>query len=257
MTIDAEQAAAALEGQWNQMIAGAPQNLWRHLGDGIVAFISDLPTSSMNGVYVFRPDIDIDQVAGLLTEVSRANVPFCLHARASLRGALADVADAVGMSPDADVPMMALDDPAALGLATQVDGLGLRALTEREQGIHEGLFAAGFGMPTEMAHLFMQFLGATPGLRAFVGHVAGTGVTTAVTLPSGADSVGVYNVATPPDQRRHGYGAAVTAYATLDALDRGASWAWLRTTPAGHAVYQRLGFRVVEDWPVWVAGVED
>ncbi len=235
------------------MIGNAPPNLWRQLDDGVVGFISELPTPSMNGVYVFRPDVDVDKVAELLTEVSQAKVPFCLHARAALRSALAGVADAVGLSPDADVPMMVLDDPTALAEATQIEGLDLRVLTDQEQSTHERLFAAGFGMPTEMAHIFMQFLGAAPGLRAFVGHVAGTGVTTAVTLPSGADSVGVYNVATPPDQRRLGYGAAVTAYATLDALDRGASWAWLRTTPEGHSVYERLGFRVVEQWPVWVS----
>ncbi len=253
MPVDGDQTAAALEYQWRQMIRRAPPNLWRQLDEGMVGFISELPTPAMNGVYVFSPDVDLAEVAALLTEVSKANVPFCLHARASLRGSLAGVADDLGMTPDGDVPMMALNDPASLRVTTQVEDLDLRPLTEDENGVHEGLFAAGFGMPVEMAHIFMQFLGAAPGLRGFVGEVAGAGVTTALTLPSGKDSVGLFNVATPPQHRRRGYGAAVTAYALLDALEHGATWAWLRSTPEGLSVYERLGFRIVESWPAWVA----
>ena len=148
---------------------------------------------------------------------------------------------------------MVLDDPKALRAAALIDGLTVRLLAGDERAIHEDLLAAGFEMPLEMAHAIMEFLGGAPGLREFVGEVAGTGVTTAVTLPSIDASVGVFNVATPPEQRRRGYGAAVTASAALDALVQGARFAWLQSSVTGYRVYQRLGFRVVESWPVWVA----
>ncbi|HEX8093384.1 GNAT family N-acetyltransferase [Jatrophihabitans sp.] len=53
-------------------------------------------------------------------------------------------------------------------------------------------------------------------------------------------------VYTPPDCRRHGYGAAVTAACTQDALDRGARQVMLFTdeaNPTSNGIYQQLGYR--------------
>jgi N-acetylglutamate synthase len=252
MDIDGDRVAAVFEGLLRDLATGAPERYWRRLEYGMVAFVSEIPVPSMNGVYVFRADVEISEVRTLLKAVSEANFPFCLQARPSLRGALAGVADELGMVPDDDVPLMVLEDPAALKGASQLDGLEVRRLAEGQYSIHEDLLAAGFEMPLEVAHAVMQFVGSAQGLREFVGDVGGTGVTTALTVPSLEASIGVFNVATPPEQRRKGYGAAITAAAVLDGLDNGAIFAWLQSSVAGYAVYQRLGFRTVESWPVWV-----
>ncbi|MEO6503550.1 MAG: GNAT family N-acetyltransferase [Jatrophihabitantaceae bacterium] len=57
-------------------------------------------------------------------------------------------------------------------------------------------------------------------------------------------------VYTPPECRRHGYGAAVTVACTQDALDRGARQVVLFTdeaNPTSNAIYQRIGFRALDD----------
>jgi RimJ/RimL family protein N-acetyltransferase len=57
-------------------------------------------------------------------------------------------------------------------------------------------------------------------------------------------------VYTPPRFRQHGYGAAVTAACTQDALDRGAQQVVLFTdeaNPTSNAIYQRIGFRALDD----------
>jgi predicted GNAT family acetyltransferase len=57
-------------------------------------------------------------------------------------------------------------------------------------------------------------------------------------------------VYTPPDQRKRGYGAAVTAAVSLAALDAGAQQLVLFTdlaNPTSNALYPRLGYRPVED----------
>ncbi|HEY5135649.1 MAG TPA: hypothetical protein VIJ41_07655 [Candidatus Nanopelagicales bacterium] len=92
---------------------------------------------------VFRPDVDLQVVRTLLMEVAQAKFPFCLHARPALRGALGTVADEMGMVPVDDVPLMVLDDPTALRVATQVDELSVRVLTEDEHSVHEELLSAG------------------------------------------------------------------------------------------------------------------
>jgi predicted GNAT family acetyltransferase len=55
----------------------------------------------------------------------------------------------------------------------------------------------------------------------------------------------IFSVATPAEHRRHGYGAAITAFATRSLFESGADLAWLQTTPIGERVYYRLGFRQV------------
>jgi GNAT superfamily N-acetyltransferase len=60
----------------------------------------------------------------------------------------------------------------------------------------------------------------------------------------------VGTVYTPPERRRRGYGAAVTAAATQHALDAGAAEVVLYTdlaNPTSNALYQRLGYRPVAD----------
>jgi GNAT superfamily N-acetyltransferase len=75
--------------------------------------------------------------------------------------------------------------------------------------------------------------------------VSMAGVTLAV-----AGTARVGPVYTPPDQRRRGYAGAVTAAASQAALDRGARQVVLFTdlaNPASNGLYQRLGYRAVED----------
>lgn len=68
-----------------------------------------------------------------------------------------------------------------------------------------------------------------------------------------ATATGVARVApvyTPPENRRCGYGAAVTAACTSDALHCGAQQVVLFTdlaNPTSNAIYQRIGYRPVSD----------
>ena len=57
-------------------------------------------------------------------------------------------------------------------------------------------------------------------------------------------------VYTPPQQRAHGYGTAVTAAATRHAVDTGAREVLLftdATNPVTNSIYHRLGYRPAED----------
>jgi predicted GNAT family acetyltransferase len=65
-----------------------------------------------------------------------------------------------------------------------------------------------------------------------------------------AGAVRLAPVYTPPQHRGHGYGAAVTAAVSQAALDTGAAHVVLFTdlaNPTSNALYQRLGYRPVED----------
>ncbi len=102
-------------------------------------------------------------------------------------------------------------------------------------------------------------LGSTDAMRDSLrlgnGHVLweidGTPVAWAVgSLPQvGMTRVGP--VYTPPEHRKHGYGAAVSAMVSQWALDQGATEVLLfadLTNPVSNSIYQRIGYQPLDDW---------
>jgi ribosomal protein S18 acetylase RimI-like enzyme len=64
-------------------------------------------------------------------------------------------------------------------------------------------------------------------------------------LMLGGGVAGVYNVATAPDARRRGIGAALTATAIAEGRERGYEVAVLGASELGRGVYERMGFAEV------------
>jgi predicted GNAT family acetyltransferase len=78
----------------------------------------------------------------------------------------------------------------------------------------------------------------------------GAPVSLASRTPPAAGVSRLAPVYTPPACRRRGYGAAVTAACTADALERGAEHVVLFTdlaNPTSNAIYQRIGYRPMSD----------
>jgi GNAT superfamily N-acetyltransferase len=157
------------------------------------------------------------------------------------------------MALEEDIPLMALDDPRQLDAAQSVSGLTIRELSPSEAHLHARLAAAGFEAPAEVfLQLMTPALLAAAGVRCYLGEAGGQAVTTGFGVRVGT-FVAIFNIATPPEHRRRGYGAAVTARAVADGLAAGATWSWLQASSAGYKVYERLGFRTIERWPCWLA----
>ena len=128
-----------------------------------------------------------------------------------------------------------------------------RELEPEDAAVHAVTAAAGFEAPVEpFLQLITPEVLSVDGVRCYLGEVNGKAVTTGLGVTFGAN-VGIFNIATPPAHRHHGYGAAVTARAVADGFASGATWSWLQASPSGLAVYKRLGFRTVESWSCWVA----
>jgi ribosomal protein S18 acetylase RimI-like enzyme len=94
--------------------------------------------------------------------------------------------------------------------------------------------------------VFERFIG-------WVGYVDGEPVSTAATVMGGG-AVGVYNVATMPEHQRRGYGETVMRHAVAEAERRhGIGQTILQSTPAGHRLYERMGFRTVSSVAVYAS----
>jgi N-acetylglutamate synthase len=253
MAIGPEVPAAALLETWQHLLTGVPDG-WVRAGPGALAGVTGVGIPTLNGVWVESLDVDADVVADLLDEVAASGLPHCLQVRPDYADRVTRVAAARGMIRDERlIPLMVLEDPGRLGAAVAADGLVIREIAPPEAHRHARLAAAGFEAPVEaFIQLMTPSILAVPGVRCYIGEVGDEPVTTGLGVTVGS-YVGIFNIATPPAHRRHGYGAAVTARAVADGLAAGALWAWLQSSKPGYPIYERLGFRTAEAWSSWIS----
>jgi ribosomal protein S18 acetylase RimI-like enzyme len=252
VSIDAATAAGALVETWHYLASAVPGGWARSNGAGVAA-VTRVAVPTLNGVWVQKVDADANDISDLLDQVAATGLPHCLQFRPGAATHLVSLAASRGMTHLEDIPLMVSEDPGQLNAAQAVDGLMIRELVPDEAPLHARVAAAGFEAPPEM---FLQLMTpavlATPGVRCYLGEAGGQAVTTGLGVKLGSN-VGIFNIATPPEHRRRGYGAAVTARAVADGLAAGAQWSWLQSSAEGYRVYERLGFRTIEAWPCYAS----
>jgi len=220
-------------------------------GDAFL-IITGLPLPAMNGVLLLRDAVRVPDVDRLLDSIAARGLPHCLQVRPRSAPALSELTRRRGLVESEPEPLMVLEGISdAVERAAVHRTLSIRVLEPGEYSLHASVGAAGFGAPPELfeAMVTPKVL-ARRGVRAYIGTVDGAAVTTAVGVTN-RDHVGVFSVATPPEHRGRGYGAAVTARAVLDGFSDGAAYAHLQSSAAGLSVYERLGFRTLETWAIW------
>lgn len=158
---------------------------------------------------------------------------------------------AQGMTPATQMPGMirqGLDAPQRTMPLSEVrevtDAATLadfRAIGARSFRVPEGWFAEVFDENTKARAPF----------RAWVGYAQGKPAVTAATVTA-CGSLGFYNVATAPEDRRRGYAEAVMREC-IERERAGALPIVLQSTAAGLGLYRGLGFRTVTRFRVWVS----
>ena len=232
-----------------QLLASRLPGGWARLAPGAVAALTGLPMPTLNGVWCGSAAANPTDVIELLDAVSDTGVPHSLQLPAGSTR-LRALARERAMSREDDIPLMHL---AGKPRESNRSALRIRRLTPEDAAVHADIAARGFDAPVEVfAALVGQPLASTDGLAYYVGEVDGNPVTTGLGLTVG-DHVGIFNIATPAEHRRHGYGAAITAHIVRDGYAAGARWAWLQSSKDGYSTYKRLGFTTVATWECWIA----
>lgn len=126
-----------------------------------------------------------------------------------------------------------------------------RVATKEGLALAADIAGATFGLPPEKRPRYLEVFSALgfaaeAAFQSYVGYVAGAPVAVSQSfIDDGV--VGIYTVATLPEYRGRGYGAALTLAPLRDARTRNCRYGILQSTEMGRRVYERLGFRADGD----------
>jgi ribosomal protein S18 acetylase RimI-like enzyme len=199
-----------------------------------------LPIRLFNGVIVESDTCS--GVAESIREVEELGLPCGLQVRDERHPGVEEDAARLGLTERDTMPGMTVT-PDELRDTNVADLEIVRVSGEAGLVDAARLVTEGFATRTDFWQpLYAPAILELAGMAVYLGRVNGTFVTTAIGYRTGRD-VAIFSVATPPQHRRRGYGAAITAHTCREGFADGADLAWLQTSPMGESVYRALGFR--------------
>jgi ribosomal protein S18 acetylase RimI-like enzyme len=117
---------------------------------------------------------------------------------------------------------------------------------------HTSAAARGFDIPIAMLRDFVgRDLWLRSGCRVYVGICNGEPTTSAFAVRTGR-TIGLYTIATIPGARRRGFGDAMTRRMVADGAAAGCNVAALQASEMGRPIYERIGFRIVIEYDIYV-----
>ena len=116
-----------------------------------------------------------------------------------------------------------------------------------------GLTAESFDIPMNVAReVYYPAIAWEGAYRGYLGKVAGR-VVSIIAIVAAAGSLGIYSLATLPEDRRRGYGEALLrAAVAIERRRTGIQRLILQSSEAGHALYLRMGFRTAANFAVYL-----
>ena len=145
-----------------------------------------------------------------------------------------------------DTPGMAVDLRELDESLSKVEGLEISIVKDEDTlQTWADIFARGYGLPADWAGLIFDSwikLGLEFPLRNYLGYLNNEPVSTS-SIFFGGGVAGIYDVATLPEARGKGIGAALTLHPLFEARKAGYRIGALQSSEMGLGVYQRLGFR--------------
>lgn len=245
---------AALEknlwGQWSQF--GAPAGCSYLWDDEICQLDTPVPSFPYNGVFKFRVAADAEARIDAINRhfEARAVRYFWLVHPTTQPANLDRLLEARGFT-ESEIFNGMVVEPNRLDAPFSAPGdVLIREIKPADEPIVLEMVAKRWSAPTDaMQHLQAFFRSARIGepaspMRGWLATINDAPVGKAFTYRTG-NIVGLYGVATQPEARGKGVGAAICARALKDSCDDGIDLLALHSTPMAHGLYRRFGFRDV------------
>jgi GNAT superfamily N-acetyltransferase len=220
----------------------------------LLVSLSNLPQPELNGARVIREPSDPAASIEAAREVfrSRGHHFFGIEIEVGRHRAVEDAVRVAGLRRVEAWPTMAATID-TVPVVREKSGVEIRpAETISDLEAVRLVESATFGTPKDIAERFVgRRMLEDDRVRILVAWVDGEPVGEATGyLVDG--TVGIFGVGVVEAARRRGIGAALTVRAARAFGDR-AVLMWLQPSDMARAMYERLGFRRVSDWEVWIA----
>jgi len=218
---------------------------------GVAVFATGNPIPLFNQVVTGDSATPDDVSAGVAILRARG-APFWVALRRGPDDHLGPMLTELGLRPGATpMPGMALD-PIPTDLTGRADGLEIR-LVEDAAGLreHARLVSRAYGLgEAAVASVIGERLWEREGNRVYVGESEGRPVAVGMSRQFGT-TLGIYTMGTIPEARGRGFGRAMTERLVLDGVAAGCTISVLEASEMGRPLYERIGFRVVQDYGLW------
>lgn len=219
---------------------------------GIGIYATGLPIRLFNQI-ITDDGATADDLTRAIERIRERATRFYPVLRRDQDDGLRPVLESLAIQPeDGTVPGMALH-PIPPDLPTKAEGLDIRVIDDAA-GLHDHAITAafGFGLPESLG---IEFIGADlwtrPGARVYVGYADDEPVSTGFTVRTGR-TIGVYTIATVEHARGRGFGAAITGRVIADGAAEGCDVATLQASAMGRPIYERMGFRLVQEYDAYL-----
>ncbi len=238
------------------LLAGqVPDGLVRR-SDGVAIISSGIEFLLFNQVVVDGEATTPDPVRAAVDLMRTRGTRFAVNLRVGTDDRFVPLMAELGLIPlsaDPWLPGMALHPLPDDRSSAVTERLEIRRVTDAASlDEHVRTAAAGFEIPESLMRSVMPLavLGAEEA-TFYVGYTDGRPVTTGAGVRTGS-TIGVYSIATLPDVRGHGYGAAMTRRVVADGAAAGCDVAILQASAMGFPIYERLGYRTVVEYMAYV-----
>lgn len=237
-------------------VAGlVPGGVAERLG-GLTAVRTGMPGPSFNVIFgLSRPTSLKELREGIDRLFIRTRTQFQMVTTHETMDSLKPIIDENSLMDRTDIPGMILDQlPDSTPDCPK--GLEIRLVSELQevsQYLRTG--AAGFGIRDDYFDVWAAGVVAGAADQSspqanYLGYFKGKPVATSL-LYTARHLAGIYFVSTLPEFRRRGFGEAMTWRAVTDGRKRGCRASYLQASPMGRPVYERMGYRLVEEYQEW------
>ncbi|HEY2916216.1 MAG TPA: GNAT family N-acetyltransferase [Candidatus Limnocylindrales bacterium] len=247
-----------IEGFFEEMTRRTPGGRIVRKDDLLLVFGASPSPIVVNSILPSGPNVGIDAVRRAFAAYEPVGAVPSMLTRDHLDGALTAQLTTEGFRRMITLPGMVLE--ARLPAERPPDGVTIHKVetaTDHARWIEGNLHGFGEDEPDREAMLSAygtldSLVG--PPITAWWAESDGRGVAASMAYVDQASGVGVVGwVGTDVAYRGRGIGRAITLVATNAAFDLGATVLSLQASPMGLRVYERLGYRTVTGYKVWLA----
>jgi N-acetylglutamate synthase len=223
------------------------------LAPGALLGITGGPTADFNMALIDTGANGDEVIGDFVDQLTKAGVPAVFMVSSASAARLGSVAKKRGLEEVGTAPLMVLTAGAAF---PQKSGYTVQRVSdEKALGDVADLVAAAFALDREWVGRTFCSAALLPAqaVSFFLASKDGEPYSAVTTTASGAD-VGIWSMATSPNHLRQGAGRAALVAAIEHHRGLGATTFYLIATPSGKPLYDSLGFKTVEEFPMWVKG---